>query len=106
MLKNCKEQEEAIAETASKLADKTGSLTQRERPGRTRRGSRHALNLEAVERKLTEARKRLRSSEEARAEANAITEQAEEEAKGVARAKANVCNDGWSIAENPLIKID
>ncbi len=31
-----------------------------------------------------------------------MTEQAEEEAKGiVARAKAGVCNDGAGIAENP-----
>ncbi len=38
--------------------------------------------------------------EKRQAEANAITEQAEEEAKGiVARAEAGVCNDGAGIAE-------
>ncbi len=72
------------------LADKTRELNAREEVT-TRRGSKRLRGLLEARRaqELAEARKRLRLREEARAEANAITEQAEEEAKGIAvRAKA------------------
>lgn len=100
-------QEEAIAETASKLADKTQEVNARaedlERREEVLRASEGLLEARKAQ-ELAEARK------EARAEANAIIEQAEEEAKGIiARAKAvlrripliNKMMIGWAEKQAP-----
>ena len=87
-----REQEEAIAETANKLADKMRELNLRAedldgREEALKRAEGFAEARRAQE--LAEARKEAEKPEKRREEANAITEQAEEEAKGIiARATA------------------
>ncbi len=97
VLKNCRSRK--LSRRPSKLADKT----RKQRKGKTwtdATGSKTFLRAPRIRRAwgLAEAVKRL--APRRKAGSNAITEQAEEEAKGiVACAKNSVCNDNAVCAE-------